>query len=139
MRAIIFVLCLAMAAAPALASQTATLPPVVRAGLEAYKTTGAPTAMKTWLTNSPIVEQVNTTVPAFENIEHAYGRMVGYETLEVIPMGTHASRSYVILLYEKGPVYMWFDCYKSKDDWIMTSFLMNTKPDIIIPPKLLGH
>jgi len=139
MRAITLALCLAMAAAPALASQTATLPPVVRAGLEAFKATGAPTAMKTWLANSPIPEQANATAAAFENIEHAYGRMVGYETLEVIPLGTHASRSYVIVLYEKGPVYFWFDCYKSKNDWIMTGFLMNTKPDVILPPALLGH
>ncbi len=139
MRAIRFALCLAMTAAPALASQTATLPPVVRAGLEAYKVNGSHTAMKTWLANSPIADELNSAVPAFEKIEQAYGRMVGYETLEVLPLGTHVSRSYVILLYEKGPTYIWFDCYKAKDDWIMTSFLMNTKPDVILPPTMLGH
>jgi len=139
MRAIISALCLTIATVPALRSQTPALPGVVRAGLEAYKVSGAYSAVKTWLANSAIVEQSGATAQAFQKAEQAYGRMVGYETLEVVPLGTHASRSYVIILYEKGPIYVWFECYKTKDDWIMTSFLFNAKADLILPPKMLGH
>jgi hypothetical protein len=139
MRAITSAVCIAIVAAPAVRSQTAALPPVVRAGLEAYKVNGAAAGVRRWLTNSPITEQSGSTTQAFEQVERAYGRMVGYEILEVIHLGTYASRSYLIILYEKGPVYAWFDCYKPKDEWIMTSFLFNTKADLILPPKLLGH
>ncbi len=139
MRAITSVFCLAIAAAPALGSQSAALPPVVRAGLETYKINGAAAAVSRWLTNSPITAQSSATTQAFEQVERAYGRMVGYEILAIVPLGTYASRSYLIILYEKGPVYAWFDCYKPKDEWIMTSFLFNTKADLILPPKMLGH
>src|SRR6266511_3272326 len=57
MRAITSVFCLAIAAAPALGSQSAALPPVVRAGLETYKINGAAAAVSRWLTNSPITAQ----------------------------------------------------------------------------------
>ena len=139
MRASTLVVCIAIGTAPVLHSQTKALPSVIAAGLEAYKVNGAAAAVTRWMKNSPIPELSGATTEAFKQIERAYGRMGGYEILQVVPLGTYASRSYLVILYEKGPVYAWFDCYKAKDEWIMTSFLFNTKPDLILPPRLLNQ
>jgi hypothetical protein len=139
MRAITSVFCIAIAAAPALRAQTSKLPPVVRAGLEVYKVSGSAAAVTRWLKGSPVTDVSGNAAKGFEQIETAYGRMVGYEVLDVVPFGTYASRTYLVILYEKGPAFAWFDCYLPKDEWIVTGFLFNAKPDPILPPKMLTH
>ena len=127
-----------VAARPVL--QTPEVPPVVRAGLDAYKAGDIGAALDVWFKNSPAPRQtIPTTRGAFEQVEASYGHMTGYDLLEVVPFGTHATRTYAILLYEKGPVYAWFDCFKTGDGWILTGFLFNTKPDLILPATMLGH
>ena len=119
---------------PTLSAQRPELPNIVRAGLLAYEHGGAKPALKAWSQDSPIADKFGADVQdAFEKIEGAYGRMTGYDLLHVVQFGPHASRSYVVLLYQSGPVYMWFDCYKKMDHWVVTAFLFNTKPDPILP------
>lgn len=121
-------------------AQSRDLPPIVRAGLEAYKARGADSALATWLKNSPVPAQ--STPPAraaLEQIESSYGHMTGYDVLSVVPLGSHVARTYLMILYERGPLYAWFDTYRSTDDWVLTGFLFNTKPDLILPPALFPH
>ena len=122
------------------AAQTPELPPVVRAGLEAYKHQGAAAAFHTWLLGSPIPEaQILSTKAAFDQMEIGYGHMVGYDVLRVLPLGPHVSRTYVAMLYEKGPVYIFFDCYRGADRWTMTAFYFHTRPDSVLPRSMLDH
>jgi len=138
MRAVMLLTCLAAAATPALRGQAVTLPPIVRAGFEAYKLRGASAAMAMWMKDSPITDFSDGT-RALEQIEMVYGKMVGYEPLEAVAFGTYATRTYLVMLYEKGPVYVRFDCYMPKDQWIVTAFLFNTKPELILPTKMMSH
>jgi hypothetical protein len=140
MRAFAFVVLIALFSAPGLRSQAPKLPPIIRSGLEAYKQAGTAVAMATWLKDSPITNESTVAAQAgFERIEGAYGHMIGYDVLQIVTFGPHASRSYVIILYQKGPVYAWFDCYDATERWIITGFLFNTKPDAILAPAMLGH
>jgi hypothetical protein len=130
----------ALTLAPMVRAQAPDVAPIVRAGLDAYKAGNAATALTTWFKGSPVPEQSTLAARGvLEQIESSYGRMVGYDVLQVAALGPHVTRSYIVLLYEKGPLYAWFDCYKTGDQWIMTGFLFNTKPDLILPPNLLGH
>ncbi len=125
---------------PVARAQAPDLPPIVRSGLDALKNGTAASAMAAWLKGSPVPEQATPQARgALEQIESSYGHMVGYDVLKVVALGPHAARSYVVILYEKGPLYTWFDCFKNGDQWIMTGFLFNTKPDLILPPTLLEH
>jgi hypothetical protein len=110
----------------------------VRSGLLAYQQSGASAAIKAWSLDSPIADKGGEAQHAFEQIEAGYGHMIGYEVLAVVPIASHVLRSYVIILYESGPAYIWFDCYKKPDHWVMTGFLFNVKPDLILPPALLA-
>jgi len=122
------------------AAQTPEPPPVVRAGLEAYRQQGAAAAFRIWLVGSPIPEgQVGSNKAAFDQIEIGYGHMVGYDVLKVVPVGPHVSRTYIVMLYEKGPVYIYFDCYRGSERWIMTAFFFHARPDSILPRSMLDH
>lgn len=130
--------CIATLAAPVLRGQAVTLPPIVRAGLEAYKLRGATAAVAMWMKDSPITDLSDVT-RGLEQIETVYGKMVGYEPLETVAFGSYASRTYLVILFDKGPVYARFDCYMPKDQWIVTAFLFNTKPELILPAKMMSH
>jgi hypothetical protein len=138
MRAVLLLTCLAAAAATPLRGQSREIPSVIRDGLEIYKVKGASAATARWVKDSPITDPSELT-RGLGLVENAYGRMVGYEVLDVIPLGKYAQRTYLILLFEKGPLYFWFDCYLYKDQWIITALLFNTKPDMILPAKMLTH
>jgi hypothetical protein len=121
-------------------AQRPELPSVVRAGLLAYQHSGAKLALKTWSQDSPIANQFGAQAErAFEQIEGAYGNMIGYDVLDVVSLGPHVTRSYVVILYDSGPTYMSFDCYKKADHWVLTAFLFNAKPDLILPPAMFAH
>ena len=117
------------------------MPAVILSGLHAYKSQGPAAAVKVWLNGSPANSDsmlVSNTVRALNSIETAYGSFVGHETLATSPLGSRVVRHYLILLYERGPLYVYFDAYRTSDRWVLTGFLFNTKPEAIIPSRLLG-
>ena len=102
--------------ASGLAAQGPTLPPILRRGLDAYSAHGPDSAVTTWLKGSPAVTDVgavSSTVAALERIQQAYGKMIGSDALSRVPLGAHVARYYVVLLFEHGPVFSWFDVYDS--------------------------
>jgi len=77
--------------------------------------------------------------PAFRRLEQVYGSMVGDEVLKVNPIGNHVVRVYVVLLFQKGPVYMWLECYETASQWLVSAFLFNPRPDPILPSTFLNR
>jgi len=138
MRSFVLVSCIVSLATPPLGGQTPALPPVIRAGMEAFKVRGHDAALARWIKDSPITDP-SEAAKAFTQIESVYGRMTGYEVLDVVPFGTYSSRSYLVILFEKGPVYARFDCFRPKDDWVIIDFVFNTKPDPILPATMMSH
>ena len=138
MRTIVLVSCIASLATPPLSGQTPALPPVIRAGMEVYKVRGHDAALARWIKDSPIIDP-SEAAKAFNQIESVYGHMMGYEVLDAVPFGTYASRTYLVILYEKGAVYARFDCFRPKDDWVIMDFVFNTKPEAILPPTMMSH
>ena len=140
MRTLPLSLIILLATAPGLSAQGTELPTVVRAGLMAYERGGISAALRIWSQDSPIADKFGSEVQhTFEQVKNVYRRMIGYDVLAVVQLGPHSARSYVVILYESGPSYIWFDCYKKADHWVMTGFLFNVKPDTILPPGMLGH
>jgi hypothetical protein len=70
-------------------------------------------------------------------IETLYGRMTGFDPLRTVVVSRSLIRVYVLIRFQKGPLYTAFDCYKAQDGWIIPSLNWNTKPDIILPKDLL--
>lgn len=136
----ITVTCVALSAAT-YAAQVPSVPPVVRRGLDAFRSSGGDAAIRAWLVNSPLANDSGAanSVIVLRRLQQAYGSMVGDEVLKVSPIGNHVVRVYVVLLFQKGPVYMWLECYETSSQWLVSAFLFNPRPDPILPSTLLNR
>lgn len=48
-------------------------------------------------------------------------------------------RVYLIIRFEKGPLYASFDCYKpGVESWILPQCDFNTKANLVFPPSLIA-
>ena len=139
-----FVLFVALGAAHPLPAQRqaagSEVPAIVANGLEAYTAKGIEGAFQAWLAGSPVENDASmraSGIDALRTVERQYGRVVGHEILGVAPVGQTVRRVYVLLRYERGPLYAWFDCYETASGWIIPGFLMNTRPQVILTPEML--
>jgi hypothetical protein len=117
-------------------AQSPALPKIITDGFDTYQKSGIEAACDTWLAGSPIQNDTNervTVVNSIHTIETIYGKFTGYEYIGTVPFSPSATRYYVTLLYEKGPLYAWFEVYTVGGKTIIPSFLCNTKAQNILP------
>jgi len=115
-------------------------PKIVVDGFEAYKKSGFEDAAKIWYKGSPLKNNTNLTMnikSAITKIETIYGKMIGYEVLKNLEISPSISRAYAVVLYEKGPIFIYFDCYKSPKGLIIPEIVFNTKAQMILPREVL--
>ena len=127
------------AQAPALAPGP-EVPQIVLAGFKAYETTNARAALVAWLEGSPVsnpatIEQMLATLGP---IEGAYGTIVGHEIVRVVSVSPSVRQVYGIIRYERGPLFVSFQCYRAGKDWIIPMLLSNTRITEVFPASLLG-
>jgi hypothetical protein len=116
------------------------VPKIVIDGFNAYKISGVGEAINVWLKGSPMESDKMGIVQlqgGFTQIESAYGKMVSYEILKSIKISPVSNRIYAEILYERGPVFMFFDCYKSLNGWIIPIVRCHTEVDKILPADFL--
>ena len=115
---------------------------LVTSGLEAYKATGSADAFTLWLKGSPL-EADKTTMASlkdsFTQVETMYGKMVGYEVLRTARISSRTNRVYAEIQYEKGPLFLYMDCYKSLNGWIVSMMRFHTDADKILPAEALSE
>ena len=120
----------------------AEVPAIVTRGLEAYRAYGLSGALDVWLAGSPVGD--NATAKAgmltgLAPLETVYGKMIGWDIVDVIEVSAHVRRVYVVVRMERGPLYGFLDCYqKATDDWIIPGVLFNAKAQDILPSRYLG-
>ena len=122
------------------AERPTDVPPIVTAGLTAYKAEGSRAALAVWLKGSPVANPATTEqmIASLTPIEAAYGSVLGHEILRVVPLSASVRRIYAIVRYERGPLFMSFDCYHTAGGWIIPTFLTNTRAAEILPASMLS-
>ena len=110
-------------------------PNIVLAGLNAYRQDGSKAALNVWVKGSAL--EFDCPPDGFAAIEKTYGRMIGFETIRVVPVSASMERVYILVKYERGPAYFSFDCYKADSDWIIPMMSYNTKPAAVLPERML--
>lgn len=133
--AILIACCLAGSALAA-----ADIPSIVTDGIAAYQKSGGKAALAAWLKGSPMENDTTTSIHMsglLSQIETAYGKMIGFDPIRVVAISPSVQRVYVLLKFEKGPLYASFDCYKAQGNWIIPNLDCNTKANLILPPNLL--
>ncbi len=115
-------------------------PPVVIAGLDAYRTNGLKGAYEIWSKGSLENDKGSRdmVLTGLGQVESAYGKMTGYDIVKTVPIGSVVKRVYLVVHYERGPVYAYMDCYNTAEKWLVTDLLFHTKANLVFPPKLLG-
>ena len=125
----------------AAASFAEDVPKLITGGLDAYKTTGSAEAFTIWLKGSPL-EADKTAMASlkdsFTQVEAMYGKMIGYEVLRTVKISSRTSRIYTEIQYEKGPLFMYLDCYRSLNGWIVPMMKFHTDADKILTNEALN-
>ena len=119
---------------------TNDVPPVVIAGLDAYRAKGLKPAYAIWSNGALEFDRASkeAVIAGLTQIELIYGKMIDYNVVKTIVIGSAVQRVYIVLLYERGPVFAYMDCYKTGDKWIVTDLMFHTKANAVFPAKLLG-
>jgi len=117
------------------------VPTIVSDWLGVYQKSGEQEAMAAWFKGSPIESDTNATVNIaglFTRMETAYGKMTGFEPIRTVAVAPSYQRVYVLIKYERSPLFAWFDCYKINGSWAVTTVDFNIKASAILPEPVLG-
>jgi hypothetical protein len=119
-------------------SDTSDVTKQILAGIEAYKQTGADSAWQIWNkdANFPAAGErgEDKFLLAVAQIENNYGKMVKFELIKQIYIGSSYCKIYYLWGFERRPVFMGFACYRIKDQWKLIEFGLSASA-----PDVLGH
>ena len=117
------------------------VPSIVTDGLKAFQKSGGKAGLAAWLKGSPVENDTTTSIGMsglLSQVETAYGKMIGFEPVRVVSLSPSVRRVYLIMRFEKGPLYASFDCYKPAEVWIIPQVDFNTKASLVFPPALIA-
>lgn len=144
MRKIALVVCLLIAeqfsAGPAAYGQeqkhsNQDIPAMLQAGFDAYKSQGADAAVKAWIKGSPLDDSKPALTQAnnLHQIEDFYGPYRSFEVMSQKELASTTRIIYIVLNYEKGPLFAKFLVFRTEKGWVLTSFMFNTDDQKILP------
>jgi hypothetical protein len=113
----------------------AGLPSIIVSGLDAYKDKGPDEAVRAWIKGSPIDESKDALTQAnnLRQVQDYYGAYRAFEVMSTRDLTPKVRIVYLVLDYDKGPLFAKFVVYRSDQGWILTSFLFNTKEGAVLP------
>jgi hypothetical protein len=117
------------------------LPAVVKDGLDTYLKSGSKAAVEAWLKDAPLEKDENSiarVVGQFRQVEALYGKMTGFEEIRIVALTPSFKRVYILIKFERGPVFASFDCFRPDQAWIVPIFNFNTKANEVLPADMLS-
>lgn len=133
------VLLLASVVQPARA-QTPTLPTVVSEGLDLLVADKRSEAVAAWgrvWTGADTV-QAATLRASLEEIGGLMGRARGYDLVRAFEIGENVRHLYVIIRYDKQPLYAFFLVYRPAREWQVNAVRWNTDAAAVFPTSLIS-
>jgi hypothetical protein len=114
------------------------IPTFVIDGLTAYKNKGPEEAVRVWIKGSPLdgSKDALSQANSLHQVQDFYGSYLSFELVNVRILAPSVKIVYIVLDYEKGPLFGRFVVYHSDHGWILTSFDFNTHEEQIIPNNL---
>ncbi|MHB8412326.1 MAG: hypothetical protein ACYDDI_10330 [Candidatus Acidiferrales bacterium] len=104
------------------------VPKIVLSGLEAYKAEGPEAAVKAWIKGSPSEGSKDALSESniLRQIQDFYGAYKTFDVISFRNLSPTTRITYLILDYEKGPLFAKFVSYRTERGWILTYFTFNT-------------
>jgi len=135
----VMMLCLA----PGAFAQSRVQPPaLINQGLLAYAQNGLGTALQLWLQNSLLdrTTLLKGELAALKYADANYGAFENGEVMHTVSLTPRVTRVYVVLYYERAPVWAWFDIYRTRHGTeVISDVYFSAKVQVILPPELIAQ
>jgi hypothetical protein len=111
------------------------VPGFIVGGLKAYKNSGPDAAIQTWLKGSPIEgnQDAQAQLDFLHQIQDSYGPYQSFEVISARDLGPRTRILYMVMEFEKGPLFAKFVVYRSEQGWLLANFTCNTHDEAIFP------
>lgn len=115
------------------------MPSVVTAGLDALVAGDPERAVLTWSAtwDADARENLSSLQESLNNVKTIMGNANGYELVQAMDVGPRLRKLYVMVLYDRQPLFAYFEAYRPKDSWQVTSVSWNTDAAEVFPASLL--
>ncbi|MFA6287026.1 MAG: hypothetical protein WC661_06525 [Opitutaceae bacterium] len=133
----------ALAAAPvAHAQNRQPVPEIINQGFNAYAQTGLSAALQVWLQNSLLdrATLLKTELAALKQADTTYGLFESGEVMRQVAITPRVTRVYLVLYFERSPLWAYFDLYKTRNgNQVISDIFFNTKVQVILPAEFLAQ
>ncbi len=111
------------------------LPPIILLGLEAYKTSGPEEAVQAWIKGGSLdgSKEALSQANVLRQVQDYYGAYRAFEIVSTKNLSPKTRVIYLVLDFEKGPLFAKFVVYRSGQAWILAYFNFNTKEELVFP------
>jgi hypothetical protein len=126
----------------ALAQNRSEPPALINQGLLAYAQNGLNTALQLWLHNSLLDRStlLKGELAALKYADANYGAFESGEVMHTVALTPRVTRVYLVLYYERAPVWAWFDLYRTRQGTeVISDVFFSPKVQVILPSALLAQ
>lgn len=115
------------------------VPRIVVDGLEKYQFSGAAAAVSVWLrfAGPRVQERAPGYIDALREAEDYYGKFVGYHVVDMQKLTPATSVVYLVLNFERGPLYARLRVYEYQNTQYVTEFATALTAAAVFPERLL--
>ena len=116
------------------------IPDIINQGFNAYAQTGMNSAVQLWLQNSLLdrATLMKTEMAALKQADATYGLFEKGEIIRQVALTPRVTRYYLVLYYERAPLWAYFDLYKLRGgNQVISDLYFNNKVQVILPSEML--
>jgi hypothetical protein len=147
MRVPIFTLICTLISTSAFAADE-SIPPIIKAGFEAYAAKGAEAAWTTWnLADSQksiggkeqlTAEDKARFVATLTDAAKDYGKPLGFELVRSYDISLSYKTLFFVWRFEKKPLFCMFVCYRDQHTWKILNFFLTSDPREYLSESVSG-
>lgn len=117
------------------------VPEIINQGLTAYAQSDLNTALQIWLNHSLLDRStlLRSELAALKHADANYGMFEQGEVMRVASITPRVTRVYLVLYYEKAPLWAWFDLYQTRNGrQVISDAYFSPKVQVILPADVSG-
>jgi hypothetical protein len=140
MRGFFIALILVLSGLPVPAAAQSQLPPIVTRGLVALQEQRCRDAFDGWTGDwqSPRdTERRQQLMASCDFLAEVGASLRGYDVYRVLYVTPHLARIFIVLRYERHPMYLMVTTYAPENEWRVTDINWDRDPDKVFPPSIL--
>jgi len=117
------------------------VPELINQGFNAYAQTGLNAALQIWLQNSLLDRNtlMKSELASLKQADATYGLFESGEVMQQVAITSRVTRVYLVLYYERAPLWAYFDLYTTRaGNQVISDIFFNNKVQVILPADLLA-